>query len=154
MRPHRSLKDITNIDDLIRRIGRLDPATGRRWGTMTAHGMLCHLGDSFLAVLGDRPATSKETWIMRTAGKWIALHTSLPWPHGMPTTPEVDQNVGGSKPVEFERDRTKVVELLRRFVQPDARCVRHPAFGAMTRDEWLLWGYGHVDHHLRQFGLQ
>ena len=35
---------------------------------------------------------------------------------------------------------------------PDTRFVRHPAFGAMRRDEWLLWGYGHVDHHLRQFG--
>ena len=25
--------------------------------------------------------------------------------------------------------------------------------GAMTREEWMLWGYGHVDHHLRQFGV-
>jgi len=153
MRPHRSLRDITNTDDLIRRLGKLEPGSARRWGTMTSHGMLCHLGDSFLAVLGDRPATSKETWLSRTVVKWIAIHTSLPWPHGVPTTPEVDQNVGGTRPVEFERDRTRALELLRRFVMPDTQCARHPFFGDMTRDEWLLWGYGHVDHHLRQFGL-
>jgi hypothetical protein len=152
MRPHRSLNDVTNTDNLIRRIGAIEPTSTRRWGQMTPHGMLCHLSDSFLAVLGERPVTSKENWFSRTVMKWIAIHTSLPWPHGVPTTPEVDQNIGGTRPVEFERDRTRVLELLRRFVQPDTRCVRHPAFGAMTRDEWMLWGYGHVDHHLRQFG--
>ena len=120
---------------------------------MTPHQMVCHLGDSFLAVLGERPASSKETWLSRTVVKWIALHTSLPWPHGVPTRPEVDQKIGGTKPVEFERDRQKVVDLIRRFVRPDTRYGRHPGFGAMTREEWMLWGYGHVDHHLRQFGV-
>lgn len=153
MRPHRSLAVAVNFDELLTRLGRLSPESRRQWGTMTPHEMVCHLGDSFLAVLGDRPASSKETWLSRTVVKWIALHTSLPWPQGVPTRPEVDQKIGGTKPVEFERDRQKVIDLLRRFVQPDTRCGRHPGFGAMTREEWLLWGYGHVDHHLRQFGV-
>jgi hypothetical protein len=152
MYPHRSLKDAVNVDEVITRIACLEPASRRQWGTMTAHEMVCHLGDSFLAVLGERPASSKESWLSRTVVKWIALHTSLPWPHGVPTRPEVDQKIGGTRPVEFERDRQRVVDLIRRFVQPDTRCGRHPGFGAMTREEWLLWGYGHVDHHLRQFG--
>jgi hypothetical protein len=25
-------------------------------------------------------------------------------------------------------------------------------FGAMTRGDWLRWGWLHMDHHLRQFG--
>ena len=103
---------------------------------MTPHEMLCHLADSFSAVLGDLRVSSNETWLSRTVVKWIALHTSLPWPHGVSTRPEVDPKRDGTKPVEFERDRKTVVDLIR-----------------MTRDEWLLWGYGHVDHHLRQFGL-
>jgi hypothetical protein len=153
MRPHRSLNVPANIDELIVRLGRLEPTSQRRWGTMTAHEMLCHLADSFAAVLGDIRASSNETWLSRTVVKWIALHTSLPWPEGVPTRPEVDPKRQGTKPFEFERDRTRVVELLQRFVRPDTRCVRHPGFGAMTREEWLLWGYGHLDHHLRQFGL-
>ena len=44
-------------------------------------------------------------------------------------------------------------DALRDFVLPYTRCGRHPVFGGMTREEWLLWGYAHVDHHLRQFGL-
>jgi len=31
--------------------------------------------------------------------------------------------------------------------------VKHPFFGALTPDEWMIWGYRHTDHHLRQFAL-
>ena len=120
---------------------------------MTSHQMVCHLGDAFLAVLGERKVTSKENAFSRTVVKFIALHTPLPWPHGVPTTPEADQKIGGTKPVEFERDRQRALDLLRRFVLPGTTYARHPGFGAMSRDEWMLWGYGHVDHHLRQFGV-
>src|SRR3954470_3459381 len=137
MPPHRSLNDAASVDDLLVRLGRLAPSSSRQWGKMTPHEMVCHLSDSFLAVLGERPASSKETWLSRTVVKWLAIHTSLPWPHGTPTTPEVNQDIGGTKPVEFERDRTRALELLRRFVQPDTRYARHPAFGAMTREEWM-----------------
>ena len=153
MRPHRSLKVAANVDELIFRIGRLEPTSVRQWGTMTPHEMLCHLADSFLAVLGERPASSVETWLSRTVVKWVALHTSVAWPHGLPTRPEVDPKRNGTKPGEFARDRETVVHLIRRFVLPETRWGRHPGFGAMTRDEWLLWAYGHVDHHLRQFGV-
>jgi hypothetical protein len=153
MNPHRSLGDAANVDELVRRIATLTADRPRQWGTMTPHQMVCHLADAFLTALGERAASSKATLLSRTVVKWIALHTKLPWPHGVPTMPEVDQKIGGTKPVEFERDRQKVVDLLHRFVRPDTLYGRHPGFGAMTRDEWLLWGYGHVDHHLRQFGV-
>lgn len=153
MRPHRSLSVPSSLDELVTRISRLEVDSPRKWGTMTPHEMLCHLADSFQAVLGEREVSSAESLLSRTLMKWVALHTSLPWPPGVPTRPEVDPKRSGTRPVEFERDRANVVELLRRFAQPDARYGRHPGFGLMTRDEWLLWGYGHVDHHLRQFGV-
>lgn len=114
--------------------------------------MLCHVADSFAAVLGDRPFVRADTWWTRNVIKWAALHTSLPWPPGIPTRPEVDPRRAGTKPGEFEHDRERVLELLRRFILSDSQERRHPTFGEMNRREWLLWGYGHVDHHLRQFG--
>jgi hypothetical protein len=153
MYPRRSLKDAANIDDLVGRLRRLSADSPRQWGRMTAHQMVCHLGDSFQVVLGERPVTTEENFLSRTVVKFIALHTPMPWPHGVQTMPEVDQTIGGTKPVEFESDREKTLALLRRFVMAGASYGRHPGFGAMSRDEWMLWGYGHVDHHLRQFGL-
>jgi hypothetical protein len=85
--------------------------------------------------------------------KWIALRIPVSWPKGIATRPEVDQQRGGTRPEVFARDRARVVELIRRFVQADAPFGRHPIFGAMRREDWLIWGYRHVDHHLRQFGL-
>lgn len=153
MRPYRSLNDPANVVELMRRLERLQPGSPRQWGTLTSHEMLCHLGDSFGAALGERAASTRDTWLSRTVVKWIALHTSLPWPHGVATRPEVDPKKTGTPPGVFDADRQKVVALVQRFVSPNARYGRHPGFGEMTREEWLLWGYGHVDHHLRQFGL-
>ena len=147
----RSLNTASHVDELALRLGRVQPASARQWGTLTPHEMLCHLGDSFSAMLGERAASSKETWLSRTVVKWIALHTSLPWPQGVPTRPEVNPKQDGTKPADFERDRTRVLELMQRFVKPDASHALHPMFGALTRKEWMRWGYAHVDHHLRQF---
>ena len=152
MKPHKSLVDQANIDEIVARLKRVRPDSPRQWGKMTPHQMLCHLADSFLAVFGDRPASEKQNWFSRTVMKYVALHTSLPWPQGVPTRPEVDQLIGGTKPAEFERDRQRVLDLLERFVRPDAQYGPHPGFGVMTREEWMLWGFGHCDHHLRQFG--
>jgi hypothetical protein len=153
MRPRRSLADPANVDEIMARVGRIEPTSARQWGTLTSNEMLCHVADSFRATLGERPAATAETLLQRTIVKWIALHTSLPWPQGVPTRPEVDPKRGGTKPIEFERDRGAVLDLIRRFISPDARHARHPTFGAMTRNEWLVWAYRHTDHHLRQFGV-
>jgi hypothetical protein len=154
MRPKRSLAAQENVDELVARIGRLQPTSPRQWGTLTPNEMLCHLADAFLVMLGDRPAVSSDRpLVVKWIAKWLALHTSLPWPHGFPTSREVDPHRDGTKPVDFEEDRQRVIALLRRFSSPETQYGRHPGFGSMTREEWLLWGYGHVDHHLRQFGL-
>ena len=151
--PYLTLHTAANVGELQRRLARVQPVSARQWGTMTPHEMLCHLGDSFEAVLGDRTASPKQTWLSRSLVKWVALHTSLTWPQGVPTRPEVNPKEQGTKPAEFERDRTRVLELMQHFVRPDAQCVQHPIFGPLTRDEWMRWGYAHTDHHLRQFGL-
>lgn len=153
MRPHRSLDDSANVTEILDRVGRLTPATARQWGTMSAAEMVCHLSDSFLAVLGERDASPAESWWSRTVLKYVALHTSIPWPKGIETRPEVDPKRSGTRPGDFAEDRARLVALIQRFVAPTTRYGRHPGFGAMSRGEWLLWGYAHVDHHLRQFGL-
>ena len=149
-----SLADPGLTEELVARLEKLREKRPRAWGKMTAHEMLCHLADSFEGVMGERPISpAADTWMNRNVIKYIALHTTLAWPKGTPTRPEVDQTKGGTKPTDFERDRDKVIALLRRFTASDARYDRHPIFGPLTREEWLVWGYRHTDHHLRQFAL-
>jgi hypothetical protein len=103
--------------------------------------------------LGERRVAPVGNVFKRTIVKWLALHTPFQWPKGAATTPEVDPRRGGTRPIEFERDREAVVDLIRRFAADDAIYSPHPGFGVLTRREWLIWGYRHADHHLRQFGL-
>ena len=140
-------------DELIQRIARLTPDTVRQWGTMTPHEMICHVIDSYRVATGERVASRADTWVSRSMIRASALHTSLRWPPGVPTRPEVDPKRQGTRPAEFERDRHALVTELSAFAVPRARYANHPAFGALTPREWMIWGYKHPDHHLRQFGI-
>ena len=108
------MKSILNDADrgsLVERIGRVRPDTPRRWGRMTPHGMVCHLTDSFLGVLGDRPIGDVSTWAGRTVMKWFALSVPLPWPKSVPTAREVDQERDGTPPGDFTTDVSRLVDL-------------------------------------------
>ena len=140
---------------LLDRLGSLRPESQAIWGKMNAHQMICHLTDAFTLAMSERSASEAVTVLNRTLVRWVALHTSLTWPKGVPTRPEVDQLVGGTRPLEFTRDAEALAAAIRRFAQVprDFKFGRHPKFGDLTEWEWLRWGYLHADHHFRQFGV-
>jgi hypothetical protein len=121
---------------------------------MSAHQMVCHLGDSFRMVIGRKPVSDATGRLQRTVVKWIALYLPLRWPPGILTRPEIDQHGGGTKPVEFAADVAELETLLQLFAtrEQERAWPAHPIFGRMSRAAWLRWGYRHMDHHLRQFG--
>jgi len=140
--------------EILERLSNLRPDSYRRWGRMTPHQMICHLSDSFKSRLGEKEISSISNPFTRTMVKWIALYAPLPWPRGVKTRPEADQEIGGTPPDDFESDRWRLVALIERFTAParDAEFHPHPLFGDMSEAEWMRWGYLHCDHHLRQFG--
>ena len=143
------------VHDLLKRLRLLRPETRARWGRMNAHQMVCHLSDSFQLALGAKTASEDITFLSRTGIRWFALHTPLRWPKGAPTRPEMDQFRGGTPPVEFAGDAEALAGVIQEFAgRPRSYSfARHPVFGELTEWEWMRWGYLHVDHHLRQFGL-
>ena len=150
----RNLLVETDRDGILRRLTTITPDSSRKWGRMTPHQMICHLSDSYLGCMGGRNIAPATNLFNRTFVKWIALRTPAPWPKGVPTRPEVDQEVGGTPPAEFASDRERLADLVERFSrrERDFAFVPHPIFGAMSEWEWMRWGYLHADHHFRQFG--
>jgi hypothetical protein len=140
--------------EILQRLKAVRPESARRWGRMSAHQMVCHLSDSFLVVTGQKPVSHSTSLLQRTIVKWMALYLPLPWPAGIPTRPEVDQELGGTRPVDFARDVAQLEALLAHITTQtrpfDSQL--HPIFGKMSESAWLRWSYLHVDHHLRQFG--
>ena len=150
----KSLAGQQDAAELLRRLRNVRPESPRRWGRMSAHQMVCHVADAFRVATGEKYARDNTTWASRTLVKWIALYAPFRWPGGIRTTPEVDQEAGGTRPGAFAEDVAQVeglVEIVRSESIDIAR-QPHPIFGRMSQADWLRWGYLHVDHHLRQFG--
>jgi hypothetical protein len=154
-----SLTNSANKQQIVERLGRIQLDSPRQWGRMTVSQMICHLSDSFRVTMGLKAWKTARisvtpiplpTWFV----KWVALETSVPWPRGVKTRPEVDAEHGGTPPAQFDQDKAELFVLLERFThQPrDFEWQPHPMFGAMSDSDWMRWGYLHMDHHLRQFG--
>lgn len=153
------MKSLTNPADraaVLRRLTKVQPNTPRRWGRMTAPQMICHLTDAFRGLMGERLPTSPlpvvPRWRQRLI-KLIALKSPLPWPHGVRTPRDADQERGGTPPGDFAMDVAELVRVCERFSTTKAVRAPHFLFGPLTELEWGQWGYRHMDHHLRQFGV-
>lgn len=141
-------------ESLKRRLEGLTAGSEARWGTMTANQMICHLSDAYRVPIGERPARSVGSVIHRTLFKWVALHTSITWPKGITTAPDLAQDGAGTPPTDFDPDMTELLRLVGTFatVEGEGGGRTHPMFGPLTSWEWGRWGYRHADYHLRQFG--
>ena len=144
------------LEGLITRLRALRPDAERRWGTLDPGEMLCHLADGNAYLLkGESSFEPGEKMPRRRLLKWVALYSPFPWAKNAQTDASVDPKRDGTRPVDFEEDRERVIEGLRAVaaasegeLAPD-----HTLFGPMTLEDWHRSAYRHVDHHLRQFGV-
>jgi hypothetical protein len=139
--------------EILVRLRRLEPTSPRQFGRMTPHQAICHLSDAFRSMMTPTKISTVASPLPRVVMKWVALRAPMKWPAGVKTMPEVDQEIGGTKPVEFARDRQELEALVERFATQSSGFQPHPMFGCMTTAEWHRWGWRHMDHHLRQFGV-
>jgi hypothetical protein len=157
LRERSAMKTVARSRDkaeLLHRLRDVRPESVNRWGRMSAHQMICHLSDSLRMVMGEKPVSDATSLLHRTMVKWIALYLPLTWPTGILTRPEIDQEVGGTRPADFEADVAQLEALLERITTQAASIDGevHPIFGRMSEAAWLRWTYLHMDHHFRQFG--
>ena len=151
----RTVADPAVLRSLVERLGAVTPESQRRWGTLTPHEMLCHLGDAAEMVLRTRPREvpirARKRFIMKAIGLWSPFR----WPHGWKTNPRHDPRDAGTRPSQFAADLKRAVESLEGISRARANTVdpAHGFFGSMSVADWQRWAYKHTDHHLRQFGL-
>jgi hypothetical protein len=143
-----------DVQEILRRLQSIQSARPRRWGKMSASQMICHLSDAFRMFMGERSVTPPHGFYPHAMLRWFALWTPIPWPHGFPAVPELNQEIAGTQPAEFETDMRELHALIARFTHRprDFEWQPHPHFGKMSEASWMRLGYLHCDHHLRQFG--
>ena len=151
----KTVADPEVLDSLKQRLESLTPGSERRWGTLTAHEMVCHLADSSDMVLKTRPRILPSPAKRRPLFKLVGLWTPVRWPHGWRTNPRLDPRVAGTKPSDFASDRGRAFAGLDALARAEEGSLEHVhgIFGRMSTRDWQRFAYKHTDHHLRQFGL-
>jgi hypothetical protein len=148
----KTLSNPRDQEEILLRFSRLSPQDKGVWGRMTVHEAVCHMRDSYLVPLGEKPMTPAPTRMPRGLYKRLALGMPMQWPKGVKTRPEVEQGKGGTPPGNFVEDLALLCATCTRFYSTvSSPCLPHPIFGSMTKEDWMRWGYLHADHHLRQF---
>ena len=134
----KTLRDEKCRNDLIERLENLQPHARPAWGKMNVEQMLSHLVHA-----GDLPfvesVPSRSTFFSNRLVKPLVLYL-LPIPKEVKTSPEMDQQQNGRRPLGFEIDKANLIESIRKVgtLSTDHPCLPHPFFGRMSAKEWGL----------------
>lgn len=143
--------ETSDRESILQRLAALQPDSPRQWGKMNPAQMLCHCSLALETGTGDRPM--KQKFIGKVLMPFLrkSILGEKPFSKNAPTDPTFV--VANER--EFETERTRLQDLIRRFVERGTAAAgtqTHAFFGKMTGQEWGELTYKHLDHHLRQFG--
>ncbi len=133
------------------RVEKLTPDSAARWGTFSAHRMLCHLQDQMMYGLG----MMEEVQELEKGPPMFIRHLLrlfVPIPRGkVPTS----QALKKKQPGDWEKDKAKVIQLMDGFLEnrDKEKWPFHPFFGPLTGLAWSRVTWRHNNHHLTQFGV-
>jgi hypothetical protein len=147
----KSLFQPSDRDEILTRLGALEPECTREWGKMEPSQMLCHCALALETATGDRPMKQKLIGKILMPFIRSTILGEKPFSKNGPTDPTFV--VSGAR--DFASERTRLIGLIDRFVERGevtAGQATHAFFGRMTGKEWGELMYKHLDHHLRQFG--
>lgn len=120
---------------------------------MNVHEMICHCSDQLKMSMGLRETEYVGKPVLGSIVKRLVL-MGMPIPKGkVKTVKELEQGVGGTKPIEFEKDREVCIKLINDFAASfqNTQCRIHPVFGKLNSNQWGKLAYTHLNHHLSQF---
>jgi hypothetical protein len=135
------------------RLNRLKPNTPRQWGKMNAAQMLAHCNASLETAMGHN-VIKPVGFIGRFIGSLLRPRTLGPKPFGKNSP--TDNSYKFPDNVTFEEQKAKIIRSIQQFHEGGpSRATRHPHpfFGKFTPNEWGVFQWKHIDHHLRQFGV-
>jgi hypothetical protein len=142
--------ELTARQELLRRLGALEPESHPRWGKMNCKQMLAHLCDAMRMPLGEITVPAKATPLRFKPVRHAVIYW-FPFPKGAPTAPELIQRQAENWQIEADALKQLLGRLAERHKQTS--WPEHPIFGPLSAKDWGALAYKHIDHHFRQFGV-
>ena len=138
------------VEDLFKRIDKLNPSKEPKFGKMNVHQMVCHCTDFFRMANGSKKADEygniNPTEILELSSSGL----TVPAPKGF------GQIEGeGTLPTNLENDKTALKKHIREFsrLDKDFQFAEHPYFGNISYERWGELAIYHQNHHLKQFSV-
>ena len=148
----KSLFNQSDVAELLQRVDKLSPDSRRQWGKMEVAQMLAHCNRALETAMGKHKID--RVFIGRILAPLLRSMVLGPKPFGKnsPTDKSYifkDQRV-------FENEKDKMKSFIKNFYEGGpTQCTTHPHpfFGKFKPEEWAIFEWKHLDHHLRQFGV-
>lgn len=138
--------------ETINRLEKLNPNSKPLWGKMNVSQMLEHCEAPLKVALGELQL--RQTFLGLLFGRMAKKQLLKPEPFKK-NLPTVSEFVVKDTP-DFMYEKQKLRSLIENFSTSNAETIvarKHPFFGKMTREEWGVLQWKHLDHHFRQFGV-
>ena len=144
----------SDVSEILQRIDKLTSHSQKSWGKMNAVQMLAHCNLSMETALGKN--SIKRLFIGRIIGSMLKSSVLSEKPFGRNSPTDKSYIFAGRDDINFEEEKTKLKQQVSEFSQGgSSRCTTHPHpfFGKFTPEQWAIFQWKHLDHHLRQFGV-
>ena len=146
-----NLFEPATAETVISRLQQIQSSSQPQWGKMNAAQMMAHCQATFEVYFGEKKL--KRGLASFLFGKMAKkkLFSNKPWPRNLPTAREF--KIADKR--DMAQEKEKLVHLIKRFSSEGYTITEtvHPFFGKMSSQEWALFAYKHLDHHLTQFGV-
>jgi hypothetical protein len=148
----KNLFDRTDVFEILERIEKLTPQAQRHWGKMNVAQMLAHCNVSLETAMGKN--VIKRVFIGRIIGPLLKprVLSEKIFARNSPT----DKSYVFPADLNIEEEKSKAMASVKNFFEGGpSQCTTHPHpfFGHFTPEEWAVFEWKHLDHHLRQFGV-
>ena len=149
----KNLFDAGVKDEVIARAMKLTAQSERAWGSMTPVEMLRHCSEALSATLSNYKA-SKPTTLKQRVQRFMMLNVIPEFPQGAKTPAPLDMKQNKIVTLGLEKELQTFAERVNTFYNyKELFTSSHPYFGNLSRKQWGIISWMHIDHHLRQFGV-
>lgn len=149
----KNLFNPSDVSEIIKRIENLSPGSQKQWGKMNAAQMLAHCNISLETAM-DIHYVKPLIFIGRLIGSMLRSKALSEKPFGKNSPTDKSYIFTGEH--QLEEEKSKLIGSVKKFLEGGAaKCTKHPHpfFGKFTPEEWAVFQWKHLDHHLRQFGV-
>ncbi len=149
----KNILDKQTADEVVERIRKIQPSAKPVWGSMTAVEMFYHTNEVLRRTMTTQ-IPAKASTLKQTLLKTYFLNIATRFPKNVEAPKLVNMKKNNFQLESFEQEQNKLIARVQEFQQsPNEFAPNHPVFGRLTKKQWGIFSWMHLDHHLRQFNV-